>query len=115
MIHINFSGHPISGWEIAPLVGVNLPPEAEKARALIRHVIGQLPEPARRALEEGAAAEIVLPGLSWVAALLLAEWHGRFGSFPRIRWAVRGSQGFTWPEEAGADLQEVREEARGRR
>lgn len=109
---INFSGHPVAGFELAPWVGKNLPVEADPAplRAAVREALAGLSCDA--ALKAGAPAEIVLPGMAPAAAMLLAEWHGRYGSFPTIRWSVRGPGGFAWPETAKADLQSVRLDAR---
>ena len=107
----NFSGHPVSGgFDVAPLVGANLPTESESLSAYLREILLALP--GREELLKGARPEIILPGLSYAAGILLAEWHGQFGSFPNIRWAVRGADGFTWPEEATVNLADVRESAR---
>lgn len=106
----NFSGHPVAGFEIAPFVGANLPADGESLRAYVRETLLSLP--GREDLLRGASAEVVLPGLSQAAGIVLAEWHGQFGSFPSIRWAVRTDQGFTWPDTATADLADVRETAR---
>lgn len=110
MIKVNFSGHPVAGFEVAPLVGANLPQEGANMALYLREVILALPE--REALLKGEAAEVILPGLAHAAGALLAEWHGQFGSFPRIRWAVRGADGFTWPDSAALNLFDVRESAR---
>lgn len=109
-MRFNFSGHPVAGFEIAPLVGANLPVDGPSLAATVREVLLALP--GREELLAGAAAEVILPGLSHAAGVMLAEWHGQFGSFPVIRWAVRGEKGFSWPEEAILDLADVRESAR---
>ncbi len=110
-IRINFSGHPASGFEFAPLVGVNL--ELSSGAALTSQLAAVLDElPMREDLERGAAAEVVLPGMAPAAGMLLALWHGRFGSFPRIAWAVRTDKGFVFTDESRADLQDVRLQAR---
>ncbi len=110
MIKVNFSGHPVAGFDVAPLVGANLPQEGAALVAYIREVILALPE--RDKLLQGAPVEVILPGLAHAAACVLAELHGQFGFFPHIRWAVRGSEGFTWPETATANLADIRESAR---
>ncbi|MES2087949.1 MAG: CRISPR-associated protein Csx15 [Patescibacteria group bacterium] len=110
MIKINFSGHPVAGFDVAPLVGANLPFEAATLAETVRELILALP--GRDELLKGAKAEIILPGLGSAVAVLLAEWHGQFGNWPSIRWAVRGEKGFTWPDEARVDLNSVRESAR---
>lgn len=110
---INFSGHPVEGNDIAPLVGVNLPMEAGEALvASIKEALDALPVALQEQLKKGFIPSIILPGMAPAAAILLAEWHGRYGSFPRIAWAVRGPEGFAWPEEATADLSGLREQAR---
>lgn len=106
----NFSGHPVDGYEHAPFVGVNFPSEGAGLAKMIREALQALP--GREALLAGAAAYVILPGLSHAAAILLAEWHGQFGSFPRICWAVRHESGFVWSDGAAADLNEIRLTAR---
>ena len=110
MIKINFSGHPVAGFEIAPFVGANLPTSGRELAETVRETLLALP--GREELLAGAGAEVILPGLSHAAGVLLAEYHGQFGNWPTIRWAVRGEKGFTRPDEAGADLNAVRESAR---
>lgn len=107
---INFSGHPVPGFTVAPFVGVNLPLEVGPLTEKIRETLATLP--GREELLAGAAAEVVLPGMSGAAGVMLAEWHGQFGSFPTIRWAIKGPTGFAWPEEGKADLQAIRISAR---
>jgi len=106
----NFSGHPVAGWEVAPLVGANLPLIGAAMAEYIREILLSLPQ--REELLQGAPAEIILPGMSGPAGILLAEWHGQFGSFPTIRWAIRTQNGFEWPDDATSDLAEVRNSAR---
>jgi len=112
MHKINFSGHPVAGFDLAPLVGANLPlVEGQDLSAALREILLALP--GREDLLRGCAAEIVLPGMSPAVAALLAEWVGQFGFLPRIRWAVRGTGGsFEWPDSATLNLAEVRESAR---
>lgn len=110
MIKLNFSGHPVAGFEIAPFVGVNLPQDGITLAETVREIILALPE--RDKLLKGEATEIILPGLAQVTGVLLAEFHGQFGFFPAIRWAVRGPGGFEWPETAMANLADIRESAR---
>jgi len=106
----NFTGHPVEGFSVAPFVGVNFPSDGPALAETIREVL--LAIPGREELLAGAAAEIALPGLAHAAGILLAEWHGQFGAFPNIRWAVRGDAGFTWPDTATANLADIRESAR---
>lgn len=111
MTKINFSGHPVEGYDIAPFVGANFPMDnGAELTEMMRETLLALPH--RGDLLEGGAAEVILPGMAPAAALLLAEWHGQFGGFPRIAWAVRGDDGFAWPESAKANLADVRESAR---
>ena len=100
MIKINFSGHPVSGFQIAPFVGANLPTEASALAETVRETLLSLPE--RETLLRGEQAEVILPGLAHAAGHVLAEWHGQFGGFPVIRWAVRNdaTKGFEWPDTA---------------
>lgn len=110
MIRVNFSGHPVEGFPVAPFVGANLPVDGAALAAVVRETVLALPE--RDALLQGAPVEVILPGLAHAAACVIAELHGQLGFFPRIRWAVRGDAGFTWPETATMDLADVRESAR---
>jgi hypothetical protein len=110
MHKFNFSGHPVADFEVAPLVGANLPADGPGIAETLRETLLALP--GREAILRGESAEVVLPGLSQAAAILLAEWHGQFGNWPHIRWAVRGADGFSWPETAKANLNEIRESAR---
>lgn len=111
MHKINFSGHPVQGYEVAPLVGVNLPVDlGEALTEALSRVLDSLPMAAE--LRHGAAAEVILPGMANATGVFLALWHGRFGSFPSIRWAVRGADGFGWPDSARVNLQELRLQAR---
>jgi len=110
MKKINFSGHPVAGFDIAPFVGANFPTDAHGLHETVRETLLALP--GREELVAGAAAEVILPGLAHAAGILLAEWHGAFGSFPTIRWAIRAEGGFEWPDEAILNLADVRESAR---
>jgi hypothetical protein len=63
---------------------------------------------------------VVLPGITEGAALVLAELHGRAGSFPRVLALRRTGDGtyglFADSADLGIiDLERVRQEARGRR
>ena len=111
MILINFSGHPVAGFEVAPLVGVNLDlSSGEVIQEQVRDLLLGLEQVS--ALKAGVSATIILPGMAPFAAAILSGWHGCFGTFPTIRWALRGPGGFEWPEEATLDLQAARLAAR---
>ena len=111
MIKVNLSGHPVVGFEIAPLKGVNL--EVGTGSALEAQIKGVLLAlPCVEALKAGEAAEVVLPGMASACGVVLAAWHGLFGSFPTIRWSVKGASGFEWPESASSDLAVLRTSAR---
>jgi hypothetical protein len=107
---INFSGHPVAGFDVAPFVGANLPTDGAALAAVVRETVLALPE--RESLLQGARLEVILPGLAHAAAVVLAELHGQLGHWPAIRWAVRGAEGFSWPDEATLNLDDVRESAR---
>ena len=110
MFKINFSGHPVAGFEVQPFVGVNLPATGEELSAYVRETLLSIPN--RPEILAGAVCEVVLPGLAQATAIFLAEWHGQFGNWPCIKWAVRGASGFEWPENAKSDLNALREAAR---
>ena len=110
MVRVNFSGHPVENFPVAPFVGANLPVDGPSLAAYMRETLLSLP--GREDLLKGASSEVILPGLSHAAGTLLAEWHGQFVSFPSIRWAVKGEKGFSWPDDAALDLAAVRESAR---
>ena len=107
---INFSGHPVANFDVAPFVGANLPTDAAALAATVRETVLALPE--RESLLKGAKLEVILPGLAHAAACVLAELHGQLGHWPVIRWAVRTDAGFTWPDESTLSLDDVRESAR---
>ncbi len=67
------------------------------------------------ALKGGETATIVLPSMSTACGIFLASWHGLFGSFPIINWAVRTEKGFEFLPELNADLQGLRNEVREKR
>jgi len=123
MLRLNLSGHPVRGFDLAPLVGENIPMTSADALVdVIRETLRALPcretlraLPCRAELLHGASAEVILPGMTCAAGVLLAEWHGAFGSFPTVRWAVRGESGFEWPDEAKVDLNQVRLDSRSDR
>lgn len=126
MILINFS-HPLSPHQredIALLRGggtvrvVDVPAQFDMAGDLpaqIAALVGDVP----LTQEEWQTSRLIvnLPGHSTAAALLLAELHGRMGHFPEVLLSRRAesSQEEPYLVEAILDLQEVRDQARGRR
>lgn len=107
MYLINLSGHPVDAADYEPLVGVNIDPTSTP------DMIGDITDailgcPEIEAIRRGKAVEVILPGMSCAAGIALAVFHGIAGSFPMIRWAIRGADGFEWPNEATCHLNEVR-------
>jgi hypothetical protein len=70
---VNFSGHPVAGFDVAPFVGANLPTDAAALAATVRETVLALPE--REKLLQGAPVEVILPGLAHAAACVLAGQH----------------------------------------
>ncbi|MHA1488569.1 MAG: CRISPR-associated protein Csx15 [Promethearchaeota archaeon] len=56
---------------------------------------------------------VILPGLSVLSSCFLAEFHGRFGYFPKLKWYLRNAKSgeFTISSKE-MDLQKVRYTAR---
>ena len=108
----NFSGHPVVGFDHAPFIGLNFGKSADEILKVVQQTLQELPK--REMLLQGEQAEIILPGLSQIAGILLAQWHGQFGNWPFIRWAVRDDSAgaFVYPESAIANLNLIRESAR---
>jgi hypothetical protein len=105
---VNLSGHPITDASVevieGPVVGnvkMDDPSSVEDAANKLAQVAAQ---------HEGVP--VVLPGMAPLAAAVLAKIHGRTGSFPTIRWAVRVDGAFVFTEAAVLDLHTVRTEAR---
>lgn len=126
MTLINF-GHPLTAEHlaaIARLIGQEVArtlevkthfdhrrPFAEQATALV-DAVGLSPEQ-----WQTMPLVVNLPGLGVIAALVLAELHGRCGYFPAVV-RLRPSPGFTPPRFEVAEvlnLQQVRDAARARR
>jgi len=110
MLKYNFSGHPVPDYEQVFFIGTQFPTDGKALTQTMRKTLLTLPH--RDKLLAGAIPEIVLPGLSQAAAILLAEWHGQFGNFPRIQWATREQNAFVYPPESSADLSAIRADAR---
>lgn len=108
----NLSGHPApigspEGTITIPIPNVTMTPEkiAEAAEALV----DQLPDD----IVTRGQYEVMLPGMTPLAAAVLAVLHGRTGCFPVIRFSVRRNGGFVLSEPL--DLQNLRLAARERR
>jgi len=81
--------------------------EAERLMALVDG------DPLLKAHARAGRITLVLPGLSTLAAVILAAWHGAYGYFPRIRWYVRDSKtGAFSLSTKHIDLQQIRYDAR---
>ena len=115
MINLNFSGHPatIQGVTYAPLFGNLTISDRKELQKEILEVLLGLEE--FEALKGGETATIVLPSMSTACGIFLASWHGLFGSFPIINWAVRTDKGFEFLPELNTDLQDLRNEVREKR
>ena len=127
---LNF-GHPLAPrvlQHLAPAqeikVGVHLALDAEPTAPQVVRVVDEAMEALKKQgvkTDGTASLMVVLPGMTEAAAVLLAELHGRTGSFPRVlalrRSRTDGTYGL-FADSAGLgvlDLEKVRQEARGRR
>ncbi len=112
-LKFNLSGHMAVGYEVAPLVGVEWSHDTTALESEVREVVLALPH--RDRLLRGEPAQVILPSWSPAAALILAEWHGQFGSWPIVQWAVPGAHGFEYRSTSVCDLNRIRQTARLRR
>lgn len=113
MLRYNFSGHNISGCQANSCLGISFSHDGVEMEKEIRALVLNLPD--RDRLLAGQAAEVYLPGWSPAAAILLAEWHGQFGTWPTVRWATRGESGMEHLDSASLNLNDVRDSARKHR
>ncbi len=115
MITLNFSGHPatLKGVTYAPLFGNLTISDRKELQKEILEVLLGLEE--FEALKGGETATIILPSMSTACGVFLASWHGLFGSFPIINWAIRTDKGFEFLPDLQADLQDLRNEVREKR
>lgn len=81
----------------------------EQAKSLVE-TVGLSPQEWQR-----ASLIVNLPPLSLIAALVLAEIHGRRGEFPRVLRMKRNAQTEVWEFAELVSLQNLRDEARQRR
>lgn len=115
MNYLNFSGHYaiIGNQHLYPLLG-NLP--ITDGEAMVKEIKETLQAlPCYKSLLNGAACTVVLPSMSTAAGIFLSVWHGLFGSFPSIAWAVKTDLGFVFKSTNSIDLQDLRNEVRAER
>ncbi len=125
MVLINFS-HPLTAEQVAQVTGLlGEEPEVRTVAVQVDQEAG-LAEQVRVLVDGvGLSAEewqtlpvvVHVPGLAPVAAVLLAELHGRMGLFPamvRLR-PVAGSTPTRFEVAEVINLQQVREHSRGLR
>jgi len=126
MILLNFS-HPLTPAQLEEIVRLTGQPVTETVELPVQFENGAPFLPQLQALMERLAVDpaclqtepvlVNLPSLNFIAALVLAELHGRMGYFPPIL-RLRPAPGSLPPRYEVAEvlnLQEVRESARRRR
>ncbi len=123
MILLNFS-HPLTDAQIdkaESMLGqaiervLEVPVQLE-ASAQFEPQIRRVIEETLARLDEGLLASVIccLPGHSEACAVLLAEWHGRFGAFPSVlrRCPVENSTPTRFEVAEIINLQSVRDRSR---
>jgi len=126
MILLNFS-HPLTPEQTARVEALAGQPLGREMRVPVQFDAGQPFAAQVEALLDALplapadwqteALLVVLPSLNFIAAVLLADLHGRMGYFPAIL-RLRPVEGVTPPRFEAAEiinLQAVRQAARGRR
>jgi hypothetical protein len=113
MLVFNASGHPIKQGGIE-VVGEAQIPNVDltdpQAVASVAQDIADAAEP-----HVSGGVPIALPGMSVLAAHVLACIHGLVGHWPDIVWSCRIDGRFVWSDEFRADLHDVRTDQRTRR
>ncbi len=119
---LNF-GHPLHPGVVAALcpatevrVPLSLVLDADVPGQIARAVDTMAAEAAKKGgkVDGTSPVLVALPGLTEGAAALLAELHGRLGTFPRVLQLRRREDG-TFGLAAVLDLEKLRLAARGRR
>lgn len=115
MYLFNLSGHtpPKGSEEFDVIVNRDIPNIAPTPEAVARQAFELVDSLPQEALREGGF-EVILPGMTPLAAAVLAVIHGRYGQFPAIRFAVRQADG-TFRLSGRIDLQQVRMDGRAGR
>jgi hypothetical protein len=126
MVIVNFA-HPLTRKQLDVVKRLTGAGEVRVIDVGAQFDAGEAFAPQARSLADSAGLTAVawqservllnLPSLNHIAALLLAELHGRMGYFPSIL-RLRQAPGITPPEFEVAeiiDLQAARDAARGRR
>ncbi len=126
MIILNFS-HPLTAAQLAQLTAltdetdtqvIEVPTQADVQQPLLPQVVALVDGCGLSAAQWQTERIIInLPALNYIAALLLAELHGRIGYFPtclRLR-PIAGSAPPQFEVAELLPLQQVRDTARTRR
>lgn len=111
----NASGHPIASSDTVEVVDSVAIPNIDlgNPQAVIDAAMEIAEEAGLHVLE---GCYIALPGMSVLAAAVLAAIHGKAGQFPKIAYAVRGDDGvFRFGAGQEIDLWRVRMDARAER
>lgn len=113
MLLVNLSGHPAprgsEGFEVFDVPVANVPVSAEGIAAAATDLVGGVLATHREEVMR-REFQVILPGMTPLAAAVLAQLHGVAGHFPAIRFAVKGETGFRLSEPM--DLQALRTSAR---
>ena len=113
---LNLSGHPVPKKKVDGRIVVSIPVQLslsggfEDIKKEVYDMLERIWAACDADVQKAAAAgrvALILPGLSWFAACVLAAWHAISGHFPKIYFFIRGTEGF---ELVGPiDLQDIRD------
>lgn len=113
MLLVNLSGHPAprgsEAFAVCDVPVANVPVSARGVAAAATDLLGKVLAAHREEVMRGEY-QVLLPGMTPLAAAVLALLHGVAGHFPAIRFAVKGETGFRLSEPM--DLQALRTSAR---